>query len=193
MSNWTTEGWDPTDCICKLNHMFLEGPDAPVVNSTNANLALYCSLDRATEIRKAKHDMRIAFFSDIGDLDRLKKEKTWWKKRRAVPYKENKCPSHINLSNHIWYRTLSDESARRQLSYNVITNLMPEKFTGVDIPFEWIGDGQDRLLYILLTDKDIETMPNLRTIFDIQFGPAKVAPKEIRSNNEEILQDLLSL
>ncbi len=193
MSNWTTESWSPIDCICVINHMFLEGLDAPQVNGSNMNLALYCSLDRATEIRKNKHDARVTFFTDTQNEDKLKKENIWWKKRKGRPYKEYKCPSHINLTDHIWYRTLADESQRRQISYNIMTNLQPEKFTEVVIPFEWIGDGQDRLLYLLLAPEDLETMPDLRTMLDIQFGPAKVAPKEIQPFNEKILQDLLSL
>ncbi len=192
MSWWTTESWEPTDCACTLHHMFLEGPDAPAVNSTNKNLIYYCSLDRATEIRKSKHDTRIAFFTDTRDLDRLKKEKIWWKKRRVQIYKEYNCPFHINLTGDIWYRTLSNESQRRQLSYNIITNLQPEKFTGVLIPFEWKGVGEGRSLNIMLPIEDITSMPDLTDMFDIQFGPGKVASKEIKPINESKLEDLLS-
>jgi len=173
--------------------MFLEGPDAPSVNNSNKNLMLYCSLDRATEIRKNKHDARIAYYTDIQDLDKLKKEKIWWKKRRAQSYKEFTCPDHNTLSDHTWYQTLSDETQRRQLSYNIITNLQPEKFTGVLIPFEWEGVGEDRFLNIMLSIEDITSMPDLTDMLDIQFGPGKVASKEIKPIDESKLQDLLSL
>lgn len=192
----TTEKWSPSDCGCWVNHMFLEGPDAPPVDDSNKNMMMYCPLEKATAIRKSKHEARLSYYADKGDLEALTEEKRWWKKKQKQPYTEKICPDHQGIANHPWYIVLRDEAARRQLSINLIQNLNPalRESSDFDPAFSWEGTDGNRVLTLYLSSQEIRDIgSDLQPMLDIQFGPGKVKIEDKMILQEDLIQQLLAL
>lgn len=161
----TTELWGPISCTCWLNHRFEE--------TDIDKVPIYCSQAEAELIRLEKHERLLTQHGADNDVVALQGRLRWW--GRQGPLDTITCPAHTGLAGESLYATLVDETARQNITLNIVL-VQDLGLDHEDVRFTWTGQDADRLLTLQFpnTPVSVDARGGLQSAADLQFGAGKV-------------------